>query len=80
MDAVTLAICEDLVGEAVGNLEPGYAYKGSVATVSDLPGSGNTKGDLYQIRADGSERVWDGSQWVPREKCISTSYIDSLFA
>lgn len=81
MDPVTLAVCDDLVGEAVGNLTPGFTYKGSVATTADLPASGNTKGDLWQVRADGSECSWDGSQWVPRNtKAITIADIDALFA
>lgn len=82
-DPVTYALCKGEIDEAVGNLEPGYTYKGSVATVSALPSSGNTKGDLWQIRADGSEYVWDGTQWAPRQQQhltpMTTAFIDSLF-
>lgn len=80
-DPVTMAVLEDMIDEAVGNLEPGYTYKGSVAAVSNLPSSGNTKGDLWQVREDGSEWVWDGSQWVQRTMTpMTTAFIDSLFA
>lgn len=80
MDVVTLAICQDVVDEAVENLEPGYLYKGSVATTDDLPASDNEKGDLWQVREDGSEYSWDGTQWVQRNiKAITNAYIDSLF-
>lgn len=80
-DPVTMAILDDTVDEAVGNLEPGYEYKGSVASESALPSSGNTKGDLWQVRSDGSEWVWDGTQWVQRNPSpMTTAFIDSLFA
>ena len=38
-------------------------YKGTKATVSALPSSGNTIGDVWHITADGSEYAWDGSAW-----------------
>ena len=38
-------------------------YKGVKATVSTLPSSGNTIGDVWHITADGSEYAWDGSTW-----------------
>lgn len=36
---------------------------GSVATVGDLPASGNTKGDGYIVDADGDLYVWTGATW-----------------
>lgn len=38
-------------------------YKGTKATVSALPSSGNATGDVWHITADGSEYAWDGSAW-----------------
>ena len=38
-------------------------YKGTKATVSALPSSGNTTGDVWHVTADGSEHAWDGSTW-----------------
>lgn len=81
MDVVTLAVCQGLIDEAIDNLEPGYTYKGSVATVSALPSSGNEKGDLWNVRADGSQWSWDGTQWTQAGiKPMTTAFIDSLFA
>lgn len=38
-------------------------YKGTKATVSALPTSGNEIGDVWHITADGSEWAWNGSAW-----------------
>lgn len=38
-------------------------YKGTKATVSALPSSGNVTGDVWHITADGSEYAWDGTAW-----------------
>ena len=40
-----------------------YKVKGSVATESALPQEGNTTGDVYNVETDGSNYVWDGTQW-----------------
>jgi len=40
-----------------------FHYKGTKATVGDLPSSSNTTGDVWHITADGSEYVWNGSAW-----------------
>jgi hypothetical protein len=40
-------------------------FKGSVATVGDLPASGNIVNDAYLVEADGALYIWDGtSAWV----------------
>lgn len=41
----------------------GMFYKGSVATVADLPASGNAVGDMYNVAESGRNYVWDGSAW-----------------
>lgn len=38
-------------------------YKGTKATVGDLPSSGNTTGDVWHVTADGGEYAWNGSAW-----------------
>lgn len=38
-------------------------YKGTVATVADLPASGNKLGDVYNVTATGGNYAWDGSSW-----------------
>lgn len=40
-----------------------YKYKGSVATVSALPSSDNTTGDVYNVESSGMNYAWDGTAW-----------------
>jgi hypothetical protein len=43
---------------------PGITMKGQVATVADLPATGNKPGDTYVVTANNSIQTWDGSKWV----------------
>jgi hypothetical protein len=49
---------------AQGAAGTGITMKGSVATQSALPASGNTQGDAYLVSADDSLWIWNGSQWI----------------
>ena len=40
-----------------------YKYKGSVATVAELPASGNTEGDVWNVEATGMNYAWTGEAW-----------------
>lgn len=40
-----------------------FKLKGSVATIGDLPSTGNETGDVWYVQADSSEHFWDGSAW-----------------
>lgn len=40
-----------------------YKYKGSVASYSDLPSTGQTAGDVYNVEADGMNYAWNGTAW-----------------
>ena len=40
-----------------------FVYKGTKAQKTDLPSSGNKKGDVWTVSVDGAEYVWDGSDW-----------------
>ena len=62
-----------------------YKYKGSVATVSALPSSGNTTGDVYNVEASGMNYAWNGSAWdslgeIFTITSISNSDIDTIVA
>ena len=48
----------------VDNLVTGALhYKGTKATVADLPASGNKTGDMWHVTADGGEYAWNGTAW-----------------
>lgn len=40
-----------------------YKYKGSKATAADLPSTGNTVGDVWNVTSTGMNYVWTGSEW-----------------
>ena len=44
-------------------LASAYKYKGSVATVENLPTSNNVTGDVYNVESNGVNYAWDGSKW-----------------
>lgn len=62
-----------------------YKYKGSVATISALPASGNTTGDVYNVESSGMNYAWDGTAWDALGEIftitfISNSDIDTIVA
>ena len=58
-----------------------YKYKGSVATASALPSSGQSVGDVYNIEAAstyggaGMNVAWDGTAWDPLGEIFSITSI-----
>ena len=52
-----------------------YKYKGSVATMADLPAAGNTAGDVWNVEATDMNYGWTGSAWDPLGQLFS---IDSI--
>lgn len=58
-----------------------YKYKGSVATASALPSSGQSVGDVYNIEAAstyggaGMNVAWNGSAWDPLGEIFSITSI-----
>lgn len=50
-----------------------YKYKGSVATVGDLPASGNTAGDVYDVQSTGVNYAWTGTAWDALGSYVDTS-------
>ena len=62
-----------------------YKYKGSVATVSALPSSDNTTGDVYNVESSGMNYAWDGTAWdalgeIFTITSISNGDIDTIVA
>lgn len=63
MDENELQTYDDVqyqINQAVSSV---YKYKGSVATYSALPSSGNTTGDVYNVEDTGMNYAWDGTAW-----------------
>lgn len=54
-DASTYALKSDITSM--------YKYKGSVAAVANLPSSGQTTGDVYNVEATGMNYAWNGTAW-----------------
>lgn len=50
-----------------------YRYKGSVATQSALPASGNTTGDVYDVQDSGMNYAWNGTAWDALGTYVDTS-------
>lgn len=62
-----------------------YKYKGSVATVSALPSSGQVTGDVYNVEANGMNYAWNGTAWdalgeIFTITSISNGDIDTIVA
>ena len=56
-----------------------FKYLGTKATVSALPASHNTIGDVWHVTQNGSEYAWDGSAWQELGSTIDLSnYIQSV--
>lgn len=48
-------------------------YKGTKATVADLPASGNKQGDVWHVTADDGEYAWNGTAWEELGSSIDLS-------
>ena len=80
MDAVTLAVCMGIIDDTVASILPGFVTKDSVSTVSDLPATGNEKGDLRVVESDGTQWYWNGTSWVQLNKTATNAQIDGLYS
>lgn len=69
-----LTTVSGMISSAVTNM---YKYKGSVATVSALPSSGNTTGDVYNVEANGMNYAWNGTEWDALGETFSISSISN---
>lgn len=50
-----------------------YEYKGAVATVADLPSTGQAVGDVYDVQATGMNYAWNGTAWDALGQYVDTS-------
>lgn len=68
-NADTLSTAKAYTDTKISNLGTVLTYKGSVATYADLPTSGNTAGDTYNVAEAygsipaGTNWTWNGSAW-----------------
>lgn len=52
-----------------------YRYKGSVAAYSNLPTTGLTAGDVYNVEADGMNYAWTGKAWDALGMVLKIEYL-----
>ena len=62
-DNTTKVATTAFVSSAISALGSVLNYKGTKTTVSNLPTTNNTAGDVWIVTADNSEHVWNGSSW-----------------
>lgn len=63
----------DVDGKISTAISSVYRYKGSVATYNDLPASGNTTGDVWDVQDTGINYAWNGTGWDPLGASVDTS-------
>lgn len=57
-----------------------YKYKGSVSTYDNLPTTGLTVGDVYNVLDTGSNYAWDGTDWDKLSETVDLSGINNSIA
>lgn len=62
-DNSTKVATTEYVDSAISGLGSILNYKGTKATESALPSTGNVTGDVWIVSADNSEYVWNGTAW-----------------
>lgn len=67
---------EDVVDTKISAaVSSAYKYKGSVATVENLPSSGNTAGDVWDVQSTGINYAWTGTAWDALGSYVDTSVL-----
>jgi hypothetical protein len=72
--------------EVDGKVTSVFKWKGTKATVGDLPSIDNTTGDVWHVTADSGEYAWNGSAWEPLGGIVdlstyaTKSYVDTELA
>lgn len=61
--AIPLAMADSLAKKS--DITGAYIYRGSVATYGDLPTSGLTAGDVYNVEENDMNYGWTGTVWDP---------------
>lgn len=63
MDIVTYALCKKIIKNAIDNLGDVFTLKGNVASIDNLPQSGNNPGDIYLVGPK-SDDSYDEYYWT----------------
>lgn len=75
-DAMTAEEIEQAINTSIASV---FSYKGTKATVSALPATGNNTGDVWHVTADNGEYVWNGSAWQELGSAVDLSgYLQSV--
>ena len=59
--------------EIDGKLSGAMHFKGTKASVSNLPTTGNVQGDMWNVTDTGANYAWDGTQWDKLSENIDLS-------
>ena len=76
--AAALAAAQAAQADATQALNLGgaaYKYKGTVATIADLPAADNEVGDVYNVGStlDGGNYAWNGTAWDSIGQAFTTA-------
>ena len=70
----------EAIETGISDYPSGYTPKGSVASASDLPASGDKIGDFYWVEdEENAEYVWNGTEWFKKLRAITNEQIDDLY-
>lgn len=78
-DAVTITADKELVtkeyvdGAITSKVSSALKYKGTKATVDDLPTTGNEIGDVWNVDSNGANYAWSGTEWDKLSETLDLS-------
>ena len=78
-NATTKYVNETELQNAISALGSVFTLKGSVATVSDLPTTGNSIGDVYYVRSESAGYVWIDDNGTERWELLGMTVDTSDF-
>lgn len=71
--AIPLAMADTFAKKS--ELVGAYIYRGSVATYADLPTSGLSAGDVYNVEANDMNYGWTGEMWDPLGQIFQLNFL-----
>lgn len=70
----------EAIEAGISDYPSGYTPKGSVASASDLPASGDKIGDFYWVEdEENAEYVWNGEEWFKKLRAITMEQINAMY-